>query len=124
MTTLHVAHGIMNLSSGRARVDGFAFFHVTFEPAEDALPSVGVAGGLGGNAGEAFLADSYQRARARFLRTAGMQSVDGGGLQFPADDRLEAAAVAAGPGMDQQAWRIDLQIFAFDVKGRAIGAHA
>ena len=53
-----------------------------------------------------------------------MQTMDIGGLQLPTHDGFERAAIAANPGMDEQARRIDLQVFALHAKRRAIGSDA
>src|SRR6266851_747414 len=95
---------------------GFAPFHITFQPSQDALPSFGMTGCLPRSAGESFMADFYQRARAGLARTVGVQSVNGGGLELPADDGFERSAITRDPGMDEQVRRVDLQIFAVDAK--------
>src|SRR5258708_38744133 len=89
-------------------VDGFASFQITFQPSQNALPSFGMTGCLLRSAGESFMTDFYQRARAGLARTVGMQSVNAGGLEFPADDSFERAAITRDPGMDEQARRAHL----------------
>src|SRR5260370_16268925 len=105
-------------------VDGFASFQITFQPSQNALPSLGMTGCLLRSAGESFMTDFYQRARAGLARTVGMQSVNAGGLEFPADDSFERAAITRDPGMDEQARRVDFQIFAIDAKRCSIVTHA
>ena len=80
--------------------------------------------GIGHIAGEAFLPNPDQRARARLFRTAGMELVHRLGLEFPADNRRVRSAVATLPGMHEQSRWHDFEIFAFTVKFFAIGADA
>src|SRR5579862_2579812 len=75
-------------------------------------------------AGEAVVPDVHARAGPGSFGSTGMQGVDCFGIKFPANHRLQLRAVAGKPGMDQQAGRIDFDIFSFDVEGFAVSAHA
>src|SRR5258708_6319783 len=105
-------------------VDGFASFQITFQPSQNALPSFGMTGCLLRSAGESFMTDFYQRARAGLARTVGMQPVNAGGLELPPDDSFERAAITRDPGMDEEARRVDFQIFAVDAKRCSVGTDA
>src|SRR5271169_286675 len=106
------------------RVDGFVALDEGFQPSQDALPPVAMAGRGFDIAGEAFLADVHQSAGAGLLGTVGVQSVNAVRLEFPADDGLLRATVTADPRMNEQARGIDFQMFAFHVEGLAVGADA
>src|SRR5580692_4595485 len=109
--------GLVGLDlSGRAGPAGVGFCDKFLQPAEHSLPAFAVSFGLVEISGKAFLPDSYQRAGSRLPRTAGVQSVHGLGLKFPADDSFLFAGVTADPGVDKLARRIDFEIFAFHVE--------
>src|ERR1700722_11139235 len=54
-----------------------------------------------------------------------MQAVNGLRLEFPADDGFDVGAAPTGdPGVDQEARRIDFEIFAVDAESGAVDADA
>jgi hypothetical protein len=63
---------------------------------------------------ETFLTDANECSGAGFFGTAGMETMNGMGLEFPVNDGFGRARVAADPGMDQSARRIDFEILALN----------
>src|ERR1700739_3371821 len=101
---------------------GVGFCDKFLQPAEHSLPAIAVGFGLVEIASKTFLRNAHQRASSRLPRAAGVQSVHGLGLKFPADDSFLLAGVTADPSVDQLARRIYFEIFAFHVEFGAIGA--
>lgn len=96
--------------SGLAIIYGFAAFQQCLQPAQKPRPSAVAACqfGMGGKSG---VTNSNQRAL--FCR-----------FQLPANRGLHIARPAGNPRMDEQARRIDFQIFASRFKCAAVGAHS
>jgi hypothetical protein len=83
-----------------------------------------VAHDLLGVAGESGMTDTNESACPHFLRAGVVHAVHLSRLEFPADDGVERVGPTGFPGVNQQARRIDLQVFAFHTESFAVGGDA
>jgi hypothetical protein len=73
--------------------------------------------------GEPGMANANQRSRADFMRTTGMQSVYFVRLELPANHGNERADEIGDASVNQQARRIDLKVFAFEMEALPVATN-
>ena len=107
-----------------SRVHGFAFLHECLQPAKNFLPAYAVALGLLHIAGESFLANFDQRARADAMWTGLVQAMNVARLKLASHRGLQRVRETWVPGIYKQSWPIDFQVLAIYPEWFAICADA